>query len=334
MPRTSRRLQAAPAGVIVGTLVRCRSARFRLGAALATAAVALAAAPSALAVDPGRWRFTGFSRIPIEYFQGITHDPQRNVYFDGVFRGLYRTDFDLKEEARNPDAIPADVSAREGYNHIGDFSWDRREGGRVLLPLECYYPPAGNTCGTGSIGVADPSSLRWRYYVKLDPAFIPKAMWNEVSPNGRLLWTSAGDDLLAYRVSEIRPQNAAPAGPQLRPVRRLRGAVPPSGITGAVFHRARLFVAGQDAGPFQVWSINLRTGGSRLEIERPWFGESEGLDVFRAVDGLLHWVVQPVDPAGRTPTFGPEGGALTNWMPGGGKPSRPSVSPQRRERRR
>jgi hypothetical protein len=55
--------------------------------------------------------------------------------------------------------IPPLVFATEGYNHVGDIGY---QGGRVLLPLECYTPggPNGaNTCGTGSIGVADPATL-------------------------------------------------------------------------------------------------------------------------------------------------------------------------------
>ncbi|MGZ4277651.1 MAG: hypothetical protein ACXVFK_13020, partial [Solirubrobacteraceae bacterium] len=93
---------------------------------------------------------------------------------------------------------------REGYDHIGDISWDAAEHGRILLPLECYYPPAGNTCQTGSIGVADPRTLKWRYYVKLDPRYIAKAMWAEVSPDGKLVWTSSGSDLLAYRDADVK----------------------------------------------------------------------------------------------------------------------------------
>ena len=126
----------------------------------------------------------------------------------------------------------------EGYNHIGDISWDAREGGRLLLPLECYFPGepnGGNTCQTGSIGVADPQSLQWRYYVKLDPTEIRKAMWNEVSPDGELVWTSSGDDLLAYRSTDVAQANAGPAGAPIHSVRRLVDAVPPSGITGATF---------------------------------------------------------------------------------------------------
>ena len=42
-----------------------------------------------------------------------------------------------------------------------------------MLPLECFTPGVGNTCGTGSFGVADPATLDFRYYVKLDPAEIP-----------------------------------------------------------------------------------------------------------------------------------------------------------------
>src|SRR5439155_3422820 len=137
---------------------------------------------------------------------------------------------------------------------------------------------------TGSIGVADPKRLQWRYYVKLDPAFIDKAMWAEASPDGKLLWTSSGsgNDLLAYRMSDINAGNAAPAGPMLKPVRRLVGKVPPSGITGAAFFEKRLFLAGQN-GPFQVWSIDTKSGSRRLEIQRGIVGESEGLAVFPAL---------------------------------------------------
>jgi hypothetical protein len=267
---------------------------------LAVAALVAAAGPgSAQAQDPGRWIETGHDLLPLEYFQGVTSDQRRDLYFDGLFSGLYRTDRDLIEEARNNSAIPVDVFERERYNHIGDITWDRREQGRVLLPLECFIPFLGNPCGTGSIGVSDPDTLQWRYYVKLDPAFIDKAMWAEVSPNGRLLWTSngavnGGNDLLAYDMKEITAANAAPGGPLLRPVRVLPGAVPPSGITGATFYKGRLFLAGQRGGPFRVWSVDLSDGSRRLEIEKRIFGESEGLDIVKALDGNLHWLITPL----------------------------------------
>jgi hypothetical protein len=269
---------------------------------------------TASARDPGRWFMTGHSMTRFEYYQGITSGGG-SLYFDGVFVGLYRTTAGLRETARTANVIPADVTAREGYNHIGDLTWDQGEGGRVLLPLECFLlgaPNGPNTCRTGSIGVADPVSLRWRYYVKLDPADIPKAMWAEVSPDGKLLWTSAGSDLLAYSTSEITPAAAAPVGPLIRPVRRLAGAVPPSGITGATFYRGRLLVAGQGTGLFQVWSIDLETGTHQLEIEREIRGESEGLDVFDGLGGILHWQVEPLSSQ---PTYGFGFGALLHFVP-------------------
>jgi hypothetical protein len=272
----------------------------------------------AYARDPGRWFWTGVSTVPIEYYQGVTSDPVRNLYFDGRFVGLYRTTSTLKETARVSNAIPAAVATTEGYNHIGDISWDGAEGGRVLLPLECFSPglPGGpNTCGTGSIAVADPATLAWRYYVKLDPADIEKAMWTEVSPDGTLLWTSAGSDLLAYRTADISAANAAPGASPIHPARRLAGAVPPSGITGATFYGDRLLVAGQGTGKFQVWSIDLQNGQRRLEIERGFIGsESEGLDVVSAAGGTLHWLIQPF---GALPTFGIGGGALLHFVPAG-----------------
>jgi hypothetical protein len=278
----------------------------------------LAVAAPAQAADPGRWRFSGVSKIPLEYYQGMTSDPARRLWFDGVFAGLYRADAALHEQARDATEIPPDVTVREGYNHIGDIGWDRREGGRVLLPLECYYPGqpnGGNTCRTGSIGVARPGTVKWRYYVKLSPAEIPKAMWAEVSPDGRLLWTSSGPDLLAYRTADISPAGAAPAAAPIHAVRRLAGAVPPTGITGAAFYGDRLLLAGQADTRFHVWSVDLATGARRLEIERTIVGESEGLDVVDALGGALHWIVTPFDAAGRPPTYPPPGNALLHFRP-------------------
>jgi hypothetical protein len=295
----------------------------RLGPTLLLLAVALAAAP-ARAHDPTRWRGLAVSQIPLPYYQGVASDPDGNVFFDGVFVGLHRTDAALHQRATVDNAIPAAVTAGEGYNHIGDITWDEREGGRVLLPLECFYPgtkPDENTCHTGAIGVADPKTLRWRYYVKLSPREIPKAMWAEVSPDGEFLWTSAGDDLLEYRVGDVRRANAAPTGHTLRAVRRLRDVVPPTGITGAAFYGDRLLLAGQRDVDHQVWSVDLITGLRRLEIRRDAIGESEGLDVSEAFGaGVLHWIITPFDPLNRPPTFGPDANALLHFMPRGLRP--------------
>jgi len=287
-------------------------------------------APSAHAADPGRWKETGRDSVPLYYYQGITSDPQKNLYFDGVDFGLYKTDASLNELARHDDEIPPQVHLEEGYDHMGDLTWDPDEGGRILLPLECYYPypgapNSGNTCGfgadgqpehgTGSFGVADPATLDWRYYVKLDERDILKAMWAEVSPDAKLVWTSSGKDLLAYSTADIKPQNAAPAGPKIRPVRRLVGAVPPTGITGAAFDGERLLVAGQDGGgPFQVWSIDLTTGARELQIERTIIGESEGIDTVDALGGQLHWLIQPYNEQ-NIPTYGVTNGTLLHFAP-------------------
>jgi hypothetical protein len=298
----------------------------------AMTAIALAVVPaSARAADPAAWVETGHSTIPIEYYQGVTTDPQGNHYFDGMTVGLYRTTPSLQETARNGNVIPATVSRTERYNHIGDITWDNAEGGRILLPLECYYPTredGPNICGNGAIGVADPSTVQWRYYVKLDPADIPKAMWAEVSPDGQLLWTSSGPDLLAYRTADVSPANAGPSGPLIRPVRRLIGAVPPSGITGGTFYGGRLFLAGQDNGPFSVWSVDVDTGTRRLEIQHDIRGESEGLDTFVGLGGVLHWQIEPYSFPG-PPTYGSDGGALVHFVPANHPPDCSNVAPDK-----
>ena len=302
-------------------LMVCCGACFAAGAAPAPAA------------DPGRWVQASQTTLPLYYYQGVTSDPHANFFFNGIHFGLYRSNTELPftSDARSDDVIPPDVAARENYNHIGDISWDAGEGGRVLLPMECYYPVPGrnaNTCQTGSIGVADPCTLQWRYYVKLDPADIKKVMWNEVSPDGKLVWVEAGDgksspggrDLIAYRTSDIKLANAAPGGPVLKPVMRLRNFVPDSGITGATFYAGLMYVAGQDAPTgFQVWSIDLNTGRRTLEIEKQIVGESEGLDTIEAKGGLLHWLIQPYNTQG-PPTYGIANGTLLSFYPRGTSP--------------
>ena len=272
-------------------------------------ALAVALSAPAAARDPGRWTLTGWSSMPNSYWQGVaTAGPGKPLFFSGIFTGLHRTDRRLRQTATVDPVIPLTVFATEGYNHVGDIGY---QGGRVLLPLECYTPGGpngGNTCGTGSIGVADPATLAFQYYAKLDPAEIPKAMWVEASPDGKLLWTSSGSDLLAYRASDVNAGNAAPGGPAIRSVRRLAGAVPPSGVTGAAFHRGRLLLAGAQGTTYQIWSVNLATGARRLEVElRGVEGEAEGLTQTPLLGGRLHFLVAPL---AAKPTFGPSVGLV------------------------
>ena len=288
---------------------------------------------AAPARDPGRWRATGRSPIPTTWYQGITSDDRGGLFFSGTVAGLHRADSRLRQRGGTDAVIPPEVTAAEGYNHVGDLSWDAAEGGRVLLPLECYDPGAaneGNTCATGAIAVASPRTLRWRYYVKLDPAEIAKAMWAEVSPDGTLVWTSSGTDLLAYRAAEIAPARAAPVGPPLRAVRRLPGALPRAKVTGAAFFGDRLLLASQAGRRFQVWSVDLVTGARRLEIDRRLVGESEGLDVVRARGGVLHWIVTPFAADGGLPTY--RSNVLLHFVPSA-RASRPVLRLRARPRR-
>ncbi|MDX6286715.1 MAG: hypothetical protein QOG53_2200 [Frankiales bacterium] len=287
-------LRAVGASVVVGLL-------------FVTASSAAGADP-----DPGRWQLISERVIPLTYYQGTTSDGAGHFFFNGHV-GLYRTDQQLVQQAHNHDVIPPAVHAREGYDHIGDSDYNAREGGRILLPLECYYERASTqVCTTGSIGVADPTTLKWRYYVKLDPAEIPKAMWCEVSPDGTLLWTSSGNDLLAYNVSDINPTNAAPNAKPIKAVRRLVNAVPEAGITGAAFYKGRFYTAGQDGHRFTVSSTDLATGAWRLEIVRDIVGEGEGLDI--GPGGWLRWIVMPYNTE-TIPTYGIHHGELLTFKP-------------------
>jgi hypothetical protein len=289
---------------------RGRALTILLAAALA---VTLALASTASARDPGRWLLTGVSSMPNNYWQGLTSDPSDSqLFFIGPSQGLWQTTPDLVQTAGVDREIPSSLKQSVGYNHIGDPTWLDGEGGRVVLPMECYNPAQdpSNTCGMGAFGIADPSTLAFRYYVQLDPAFIPKAMWAETSPNGKLIWTSSGDDLIAYRASQVTQANAAPSGPQLKPVKTLPNAVPPTGVTGAVFRHGNLLIGGESNHDYDVWSVDPKTGERKLKIEGHFCGESEGLDLFSGLGGRLHWILAPSDDSGCTLSFGPTSALL------------------------
>jgi hypothetical protein len=279
----------------------------------ATLAATLAIASTASARDPGRWVLTGASSVPQDYWQGLTNTPDTsNIFFIGPAQGLWQTDPQLVQTAGVDKEIPTDLRHSVGYNHIGDPTWLGGEGGRIVLPMECFNPSANptNTCGRGAFGIADAQTLAFRYYVQLDPKFIPKAMWAETSPDGKLIWTSAGDDLIAYRASQVSQANAAPSGPELKPTKRLKDAVPPTGITGAVFRKNRLLLAGESNRTYEVWSVDTKTGDPKLQIEMHICGESEGLGLFSTLGGRLHWLIAPSDSSGCELTFGPESGLM------------------------
>jgi len=292
---------------------RVRAFSFVAAVLVATLALASTATARGLDTDPGRWLLTGASSTPNNYWQGLTSDPSAGqLFFIGPSQGLWQTSPDLVQTAGVDREIPTSLKQSVGYNHIGDPTWLDGEGGRVLLPMECYNPAQdpSNTCGKGAFGIADPSTLAFRYYVQLDPAFIPKAMWAETSPNGQLIWTSSGDDLIAYRASQVTQANAAPSGPELKPVKTLPNAVPPTGVTGAVFRHGNLLVAGESNHDYDVWSVDPKTGDRKLRIEQHFCGESEGLDTFSGLGGRLHWIIAPSDDSGCTLTFGPTSALL------------------------
>jgi len=299
--------------------VSARHSRFRRRV-VAVAVVALAGWGAAPAV--AGWRPSALTPTSIAYNQGISFDPaRRDFFFTGVSSlttsGLYRTNSRLAQTAANVAVLPA---TREGYNHAGDLSFDP-VGRRLLLPLECYYPASGgNTCGTGAIGVADPVSLRFLYYVNLNAAQIQKAMWAEVSPDGRWIWTSSGTHLLVYRAAQVTAGTAARqrAGKLGGLTGRDLGSVlPAAGVTGAAFYQdvftraPRLLLALNRGSYSEVISyataraadgVPTLTSKPRTEITVPKsasYHESEGLAVRDAglwrspLGGVLDWQMLP-----------------------------------------
>ena len=263
------------------------------------------------------WKLNSTSVTSVAYNQGITFDGPGSFYFDGVSStsnsAIYRTSSSLSRTGSNTAVIPA---TKEGYNHAGDLSFDASEG-RILLPLECYYPNStpSNTCGSGAFGVVDPTTMAFQYYVRLWTPQIQKAMWDEISPDGRWIWTSSGSHLLAYNAANVTQQTAdnqrggvwgGLGGTDLGSV------LPTSDVTGAAFYAGRLFLALNRGNYFQVVSYGVGTGSDgsptllsgtpTIEItvtKSSSDSESEGLAATAAVNGsyplggLLHWQILP-----------------------------------------
>jgi hypothetical protein len=276
------------------------------------------------------WKLNSTTTASAAYNQGITFDPSldasvdptaRNFFFDGVSStsnsGLYRTTSTLSRTASNTAIIPPTT---QGYNHVGDLTFDPYNRSstdtgkpRVLVPLECYDPNKNpsNTCGSGAFGVVDPNHLSFSYYVRLYTPQIQKAMWVEISPDGKWIWTSSGADLLVYNAADI---NKDRADNQLTGVwgglggKKLAAFLPSGNVTGAAFYAGRLFLALNRGTYFQVVSYGITTasdGSPALGSNPPTIevtvtksfanNESEGLSVTDAMNGsyplggVLHW---------------------------------------------
>ena len=283
---------------------------------IAGAIAALGVAPAAAqAADPGTWVRTTALTYTDNYRQGLASNPATgDVFFAGPVHGVYKVR-GTRQVAANDSAIPADVTQNEQYNHIGDIAFDSGEGGRLLLPLESYQAFAKDTnpSKTGSIGVMDATTLHWNYYVKLDPAEIPKAMMIATDPAAGLFWTPVGSDVLAYRLSDLSAANAAPAAAPIHSVKRLTGVVP-KGTGGIAVLGGRIYFSSGADNVERVVSVDENTGASQTEIELPGNGEAEGLDFGGYLGGFLHWEVSTGLTAIQIYSFVPKGTRLSVRM--------------------
>src|SRR3954470_6192097 len=129
------------------TRLSLRPARLAVVAVLAALLSVAVPGAAASAAPPPRWVVSDERSVPLEWFQGLTHQPAAAGlgarFFVGVFVGVTRTNAALAQQARNGNVLPPAVAAA-GFNHIGDPSWLPALGGRLLLPLECYTPGGPN----------------------------------------------------------------------------------------------------------------------------------------------------------------------------------------------
>lgn len=273
----------------------------RLTAALVVLCVLAGAPATARAADPGAWAVAGVARAPAAATAGIAHDDRGGRFVAGGAM-LLRTDGRLQPDLTLRTAIPGELLSDPGFDRVGDPGWDAA-GGRLVVPLACRAGAAA-TCGSGGLAVFE-RNLAWRVGVTLDATGAPGGRWAEPAPDGTLVWTSAGTDLLAYRTGDLTQANATLTGGPIGPAVRLPGAAPAAAVTGGAFWRGRLYLTAGGPDALRIWSVDVTAPAPapRLEVERAVSGVAAGLDAVPARGGVLHWLVAP-PPAGTRPTYG------------------------------
>lgn len=266
----------------------------RLTVALALLGVLAGAPLTARAADPGAWVLAGAARAPETATGGIAHDAAGGRFLAGGTT-LLRTDGRLRPDLTLRAAIPGELLGDPGFDRVGDPGWDAA-GGRLVVPLACRAG-AGATCGSGGLALFAPN-LDWRVGITLDAEAAPGGRWAAPAPDGALVWTAAGTDLLAYRTGDLTQANATLTGGPIRPAVRLPGAGPAGELTGGAFWQGRLYLTAGGPGPLRIWSIDVGAPSpvARLEVERGIAGAAAGLDAVPARGGVLQWLVAP--PAG------------------------------------
>lgn len=275
--------------------------------------LALVLPAHAAAAGPGSWVVSGVERPPAGATTGIAGDGTGARFVTGG-TALLRTDARLATELTLRAAIPGELVRTPAFTGLGDPGWTPAAR-RLVAPLLCGTG-AGADCGRGGLALFD-RDLNWKVGVTLDAADGPAARWAAPSPDGALVWTSAGPDLVAYRVVDLVPANATLTGGPVRAAVRLPGAAPPGTVTGGAFWDGRLYLAVQSQGTVQLWSADVAAAApqARLEAEREVRGTSAGLDAGPYGGGLVHWLIAP--PADGSPaTYGP-GPALLALVPAG-----------------
>ena len=251
--------------------------------------------------------------------------PWPDLFFNGVFVGLYRTNSTLAQQAGTDNVIPPAVRTAEGYNHIGDIDWSGRgrRRGRVLLPLECYYPgsPMAGTRAAREHRGRRPADAGVALLRQARPGAVPKAMWCAVSPNGaqaaRGPRPARPAPAIGSRRSGARNASRPRSGRAARAARRVprrRAPEHPGGALSSAPGAAGASRCGPSHPQHRRACADAEHVARAPEARDGERGRSEARTV-RVLGGVPHWTITPFTTTGRPPTYGSGHNTLLSFVP-------------------
>jgi hypothetical protein len=234
----------------------------------AVIAALLALLPQATAAAAGWTRLPGYQTwtlmTALDRGQGVSTDGTY-YYFSGTYSLDKATVNGINDVTTNQAAIPSQLAATYGSNHIGDNDY---YGGYVITGIE-----DGSNYQHPLLALFNASNLSYTgRYVQLPLNLMPGGVpWVAVDAAAGLVYTApwnqdaaAGTDhLVVYSLQDLL---TLPPGAALPVLRTVKLSQPLSRIQGAKMWRGQLWASADLSGDKSVWTIDPDTGATAWQF--------------------------------------------------------------------